>query len=191
VKTTGVQIRNSRIGANCFYSLYSHTNGAVLIEDSEIHCSNTNGTAIGDTNITARRVNIYGCENGFDIDGNVTVEDSWIHDLFNSAQSHTDGIQLAANDGHNVLVDHNNIDGGIGTSAMIMNTTGANGVTVSNNLLAGGAATLYCPPGTGVNVKVLSNRFIRTAAYMPWTDCKDEAVVTGNVWNDTQQPLTF
>jgi hypothetical protein len=195
IRAAGVVIRNSKIVCTGFYVVASfaksYSGTGLVVEDSEISCGDTRGTALGDTNITARGVDIHGCENGFDIDGNVTVKDSWIHDLFNTSQSHTDGIQLAANDGHNVLVNHNNIDGGIGTSAMIMNTTDANGVTVSDNLLAGGAATLYCPPGTGVNVKVVNNRFVRTAAYMPWTDCKDEAVVTGNVWDDSEKPLPF
>ena len=67
----------------------------LLIEDSEIDCQNTSGTAIGEANVTARRLNIHGCENGFNISQNVTVEDSYIHDMYNSAEAHTDGIQFA------------------------------------------------------------------------------------------------
>ena len=82
-----------------------------------------------------RRVNIHGCENGFDINQNVTVEDSYIHDLFNSAEAHTDGIQFS---GHSstasvvrgvldVTIRHNTIygmgaDGSFGTSAIISAT---------------------------------------------------------------------
>ena len=41
-------------------------------------------------------MNIHGCENGLDIDQNITVEDSYIHDLYNGAEAHTDGIQFAS-----------------------------------------------------------------------------------------------
>ncbi len=68
----------------------------LLLEDTEIDCKNTNGTAIGEANVTARRLNIHGCENGFDINQNITVQDSYIHDLYNSAAAHTDGIQLSS-----------------------------------------------------------------------------------------------
>src|SRR6266571_1701494 len=52
---------------------------------------------------TASRVGIHDCENGFDIDQDATVEDSYIHNLYNSAESHTDGIQFAQ--GHYQIVN--------------------------------------------------------------------------------------
>ena len=76
---------------------------ALRLEDTEIDCRNTNGTAVGEANVTARRLNIHGCENGFDMNQNVTVEDSYIHDLYNGGSAHMDGIQMATGhfvDGH-------------------------------------------------------------------------------------------
>lgn len=190
VRATGVVIKRSKISASCFYVIYSHVGQSVTVQDSEIDCANTtSSTALGDTGVTALRVNVHGCENGFDIDANVTVQDSYIHDLANSSASHTDGIQLASDAGSNVAITHNSIDGGAGTSAIIMNTTGANGVTVQDNRLAGGAFTLYCPRPADTNVRILNNRFVRTAAYGPWDACQDEAQVAGNVWDDTGAPL--
>ena len=104
------------------------------------------------------------------------MEDSYIHDLYNSAEAHTDGIQFAA--GHsstarscagvlNVTIRHNTIygmgaDGSFGTSAIISNSGGDTNVLIENNLLAGGAYTLYCEQrATGVNYRVLNNRFSR------------------------------
>src|SRR5581483_1748539 len=81
----------------------AYTGAALVVEDSEVDCQDTNGTAIGDTFVTAVRLNVHGCENGFDIDQEVTVRDSYIHDLFNSEESHTDGIQFAS--GHYQMVD--------------------------------------------------------------------------------------
>jgi hypothetical protein len=136
---------------------------------------------------------VHGCENGFDILHDVTIRDSWIHDLFATPESHTDGAQL--NDAAtNVTFDHNSIDPlADATSAIISPRAavgGASNVLIQNNLLGGGAFTLYCvQAGAGTNYRVLNNRFRRDAAFGPWTDCEDEAQVSGNVWDDTGAPL--
>src|SRR5262249_34259956 len=70
VNASGVKITRSKISCAGYYTIYNHTATGLVIEDSEIDCQNTSGTAIGDTNFTVRRSNISGCENGFDIDGN-------------------------------------------------------------------------------------------------------------------------
>jgi hypothetical protein len=214
VTVPGVIIRNSKISCgNSAPDVVTSADGdytgtPLLIEDSEIDCKNTGGTAVGDTNITARRLNIHGCENGFDVDANVTVEDSYMHDLFNSAAAHTDGIQFAY--GHyvngqvvqgaiNVTITHNTIygmgvDGSFGTSAIITNRGGDTNVLIQDNLLAGGAFTLYCEQGaTGKNYRVLDNHFSRkfgsnVGAYGPSTDCSDETQ-SGNVVHETGQAI--
>jgi hypothetical protein len=95
VDAPGVVIRRSRISCRQAEVISSpdgrYTGTGLLIEDSEIDCAGTNGTAIGDTNFTARRLDISGCENGFDVDQNATIEDNYIHELFNSVESHTGG----------------------------------------------------------------------------------------------------
>lgn len=206
VRAPGVTLKRSKVHCTSvavasFDGVYS---GAPLtVEDSEIDCLNSGGTAVGDTNVTALRLNVHGCENGFDIDANVTVRDSYLHDLFNSAAAHTDGIQLAI--GHfvngalvsgaaNVTVVHNRIYANSGTSAMISNRGGDTDILIQNNLMAGGAYTLYCEQGArGTNFRVLDNHISRLfyptgGAYGPWTDCTDETV-SGNVWHDTGAPL--
>jgi hypothetical protein len=207
VRAPGVTLKRSKVhcmsvAVASFDGVYTGT--PLTIEDSEIDCLNSGGTAVGDTNVTARRLNVHGCENGFDIDANVTVQDSYIHDLYNSAQAHTDGIQLAS--GHfvngalvpaaaNVTVVHNRIYANSGTSAMISNSGGDTNILIQNNLMAGGAYTLYCEQGTtGTNFRVLDNHISRLfyptgGAYGPWTDCTDETV-SGNVWDETGAPLT-
>ena len=139
----------------------------------EIDCQNTTGTAIGEANVTVRRLNIHGCENGFDIGQNVTVEDSYIHDLYNSAEAHTDGIQFASRlvDGQvvkgvlNVTIRHNTIygmgaDGSFGTSAIISNSGGDTNVLIENNLLAGGGSRSTANSGaTGTNYRVHQQPF--------------------------------
>jgi hypothetical protein len=214
VTVSGVVIRNSRI--SCSGSPVSsydidYTGTPLLIEDSEIDCQVQQGTTgITDSNVTARRVNIHGCENGLSINQSVVLEDSYIHDLFNSDEAHTDGIQLSF--GHwngsayvccslNITIRHNTIygmgaDGSFGTSAIISNSGGDTNILIENNLLAGGAYTLYCEQGaTGANYRVLNNRFSRkfsskVGAYGPSTECSDETQ-SGNVYHETGLPLNL
>ena len=201
VTAPGVVIRNSKVScpsSRSGYAVFSRDGGfsgtPLLIEDSEIDCANTNGTALGEALFTAIRVNIHGCENGGDLNQNITIQDSYVHDLYNSAAAHTDGFQMGG--GHyvngqvvagalNVTFDHNTIfgigaDGSFGTSAIISNRGGDTNILIQNNLLAGGAFTLYCEQGAkGNNYRVISNAFTRAFSqkvgfYGASTDCSDE-----------------
>jgi hypothetical protein len=227
VNASGVVIKRSKISCPAFLtvsnnskSIYhdGYTGPGLLVEDSEVTCLDgngvpTNGTAIGDNNFTVRRLNIHGCENGFDVDLNADIEDSYIHDLFQSAQAHTDGLQSA--DGSNLTINHNTIygdspgcpntdgSGCAGTSAININNcdpaqrtcpTSSN-TTVSNNLIAGGAYTLYCPIKPTVNFKVLNNHFStifssKVGAYGYSSDCADE-IQSGNVIHETNEPIVL
>ena len=195
IEAANVIIRRSRISSpSCFYAILSdNPSGNVLIEDVEINCQNTNAHGIGDNGITARRVNIHGCGNGFDVDNNFTVVDSYIHDLCGCGDGHEDGIQLAV--GRNVTIQHNTIFV-IGTSAVISHPTTNANVRISNNLFAGGAYTLYCPRDTSVNFRVTDNRFSTLlfhngGVFGPWVDCNKVAVVSNNVWDHNLQPISF
>lgn len=151
------------------------------------------GTALGDAFITARRINLYGCENAGDVNQEFDIQDSYIHDLYEDPLAggdgtHTDGFQFASahfNGGggasiagvNNVTLTHNTIlsMGTNGTSTTLQFTTSAiisNGggidhnVLIQNNFLAGGGYTLNCEKGgtQGVNYRVLDNHFSRTFA---------------------------
>jgi len=212
VTVPGVVIRNSKISCDSFYAVGSfdgtYTGAPLLIEDSEIDCQNSTGTGISEANVTVRRVNIHGCVNGFNISENITVEDSYIHDLSNAGDDpHADGIQFASRvvNGEvvkgvlNVTIRHNTIygmgpDGSFGTSAIISNSGGDTNVLIENNLLAGGAYTLYCEANaTGTNYRVINNRFSRkfgpkVGTYGPSAECSDEQQ-SGNVYHETGRPL--
>jgi hypothetical protein len=212
VTAPGVVIRDSRISCRnpgsvvvaSFDGDYSGT--PLLLEDVEIDCQNGPGTAVGDALVTVRRANIHGCENGFDLNQNVTVEDSYVHDMWNSSASHTDGIQLA---GHlvgsgyvagalNITIRHNTIygvgaDGSLGTSAIIANRSGDVNVLIQDNLLAGGAYTLYCDAGTASQFRVIGNHFSRrfssaVGAYGPSDGCANDTQ-SGNVYHESGAAL--
>jgi hypothetical protein len=213
IAAPGVVIRDSRIscsGSAVYSGDGDYAGSGLVIEDSEIDCRGGGGTAVGEANYTLRRVNIHGCENGLDVNQNVTIEDSYIHDLYEGGDSHTDGIQLAS--GHfengtlvaasrNVTIRHNTIygvgdNGAFGTSAIISNKGGDRDILIQGNLLAGGAYTLYCEQGAnGTNYRVLDNHFStrfgpKVGAFGASTDCSDEQQ-SGNVIHETGQPLTL
>jgi hypothetical protein len=202
-----VTIRNSKI--NGVVRVWDDTTNSLLLEDTEIDCGGGN-TAIGEANYTVRRANIHGCENGFDMNQNIDVEDSYIHGL--AIVGHDDGIQFAYGhfeNGHevdgarNLRIVHNTIfghddslssaDGSFGTSAIIGNTARADDVLIQGNLMAGGAYTIYCLAGPSTNYRVLDNHFSTrykpsVGFYGPSAECFDDTQ-SGNVIDETGEPI--
>lgn len=198
VAAANVTIKRSKITCSNAWVVRSYrddyTAGGLLLEDVTISCGQSQGTGVASYGFVARRVDVSGCENGFAIDNDVTVEDSYVHDLYIGTAGHTDGAQMAG--GAHITMRQNTIlnpnDGG--TSAIIMNATGESDVLIANNLMAGGAFTLYCPKTSSSNVRVLGNRFSRLykpkgGEYGPWVYCSQVAQVAGNVWDDTGAPV--
>jgi hypothetical protein len=120
----GVTVENSK--AQCVAMedrARDPANPRLTVQDVEIDCRNGGGsggnTGIGDRNFNVYRVNIHNCENGFDADSDITITDSYIHDLFTLPdgtpnQPHMDGLQSAF--ASNLVIDHNTIyglDGGV------------------------------------------------------------------------------
>jgi hypothetical protein len=196
IKAPNVTIRRSKVTCSGYYAIgnfiETYKGGGLLLEDVEVDCGNRNTTGVGSYGMTARRLNIHGCENGFDIDDSTSVLDSYIHDLYEGSTGHADGIQLAG--GANIRIKHNTIFAPGGTSAIISHPTGNANVLVEGNLLAGGAYTLYCPRDASRDYRVVANRFGRNfsakgGAYGAWTGCKKVAVVRDNFWDNTLKPL--
>jgi hypothetical protein len=223
ITASNVTIRNSRISCNGNAVVINDKDlfglTAALIEDSEIDCQNSTGTGVMEAHFTLRRVEISRCENALSLNQDVSVEDSYLHNENSiGADPHEDGVQFGC--GHwqpgfggsscasgyapgalNITLRHNTIygmtngDTTFGTSAIITNPSGDTNILITNNLLAGGAYTLYCNrPGAATNMQVVNNHFStlfspKVGVYAPWTDCEDESVVTGNVYHETGQLL--
>ncbi len=160
VRAPGVIIRKSRIACSGPFVIdsYGYTGTWLSIEDSEIDCNDTNGTAVGEEGVAIVRSNIHGCENGFDVDRNFTIQDNYIHDMYQSAEAHTDGIQMW-NTATAVTIQHNRIYSNNGTSAIISPTNATLGTVIRDNLLAGGAYTLYCVQGGAGSQHIINNHF--------------------------------
>jgi len=137
----------------------------LTVTNVEVNCLDDFGVGIGSANMLVTRVNVHHCENGFDVSspGNVTVRDSYVHDLWAENGAHADGMQWGQG-ASNITVDHNTIyNDNTQTAAIIMwDESGSqnNNVLINNNLLAGGGYTLYCARfGTSTNVVITNNRF--------------------------------
>lgn len=215
VTGTNVTIRNSVITCSPsggFNAVNHPDNGSagdpLIIEDSEITCNGTNGNGVGEGDFTLTRVDLHDCENGCDMNRDVLIEDTWIHDLSSvGGDPHEDGCQMGF--GHfegATLVDsvvritfrHNRIEGvnntgGNATSAIISYSK-TEDILIEENLLTGGSYTLYCsqgPGATSTNFQVLNNHFGNPVpATGRSSGCSDETQ-SGNVVHETLSPLTL
>lgn len=188
IAAAGITIKNSRITCSGAYVVDTEIGGAPLIlADVTIDCGGSMGTGLGERNILASRLAIGRCVNGGDFDQQITLQDSYIHDLVGSGGAHADGIQANANAVGGTKIIHNTIDAaGDTTSAIItaLPPPGTTNLTVADNLLRGGAYTLYCSNNP---MMVSGNRF-STFTYGP-TDRCGVAHWAGNVSDLTGKPL--
>lgn len=89
------------------------------------------------------------------------------------------------------MLEHNTIFANNGTSAVIINMNQPGccvDTTITRNLVAGGAYTIYCPKSATVNYQVTDNVFLpkfypTVGDFGPVTDCAGE-IFTGNIYAD-------
>jgi len=197
---SNVTIRNSRIQAEGYW-LVLNDEGATNLEivDSELDGQghSANDAAVAGRNYTLTRVNIHGTIDGLKLGDNVTVQDSWIHDLVVTSASHNDGMQSLGAD--NVLIRHNTVViAGNATSAILLSTgSGAQrNIRIEDNLVGGGAFTIYGGYDRNVdqlsrvsNIAITGNHittvvYPRGGYYGPLTSIDPPVVTEGNVWQD-------
>jgi hypothetical protein len=197
VNAANVIIRKSKV--SCDGGPISSFSTNLLVEDATLDCQGNSASAIGASNYTARRVDASNCENVLWVDGNVTIEDSYLHDPipYNIVTDpHTDTVQLPSG-ASNVTIRHNRIYGNylsasdFGNSA-ITTGGGVSNLLIENNLLAGGGYTLRCEGGGGnTTYRVRNNRFstvftANVGGFGAVNECETNATVyTGNVMHET------
>lgn len=192
INADNVTVENCKItsGGWSVIKVKSGVTGAVVQDctiDGTGHAPDGTGNQGIEGQGTFLRNNISNVENGITITGNNSViKDNYIHDLNAGGSPHYDGIQI---DGgvSNIQITHNSIiNQHGGTSAiMIDNYFGAvSNVTVNNNLMVGGAYTVYADgsqgskPITGVSI---TDNHIGGGQYGPALIRGNKPVYTGNV----------
>lgn len=177
----------------------------ILLENIEIAPTNPSvywdGIWGGDYH--ARKLNIHGVVDGAKLDSNVTLEQSYIHDLAYFASdpnqgggpTHNDGLQILAGD--SITLYGNNLEQTSDDNAAIQVTQDYGAVTnlsIERNWLDGGGATLNIAHKvlsslSGVLVK--DNRFGRNSFYnAPILISTQTSIInTNNIWDDTGVPV--
>jgi hypothetical protein len=198
-------IRNVRVKSGGCIWLIQNNDGAsnVTVQDTELDGQgNTNSdAAFAGYNLTLTRVNIHGTVDGGKLGSNDVIQDSYIHDLAINSSTHNDGLQGL--DAQNVVIRHNRIIAGVGsTSAIILSENSGGGwqmrnLQITNNLMAGGAYTVYGGylkgkdnPSIASNISITNNQFStvvypKGGAFGPLTSIDPPVVsVSGNIWAD-------
>jgi hypothetical protein len=150
------------------------------------------------SNITLRRVNIHGVQDGMKVMGdNVTIQDSWIHGLVlwpdpnkPGQYIHDDGVQVLG--GKNIHISGNTIEGGNNSALQVTQTLSAvTNLALTDNVLGGGACTVNLQdlPLTSMSgIAVQDNQFLHTSTYnCPITAYNGVSFTnTGNTWIDAK-----
>ena len=199
VQANNVTIKRTRIrnpGGQAI-TVSPSTSGTV-IEDVELDGTGNkdSSSAVGDSNYTIRRAHIHHFGEGPRANGNVLIEDSYMHSFLNfiAQGAHQDVIQSTG--GSNLTFRHNtmlmNVDGG-NAAIMIGTYTGSN-LLIDNNLLAGGGYTVYGGDSHNwTNVRITNNRF--STMFYPKSGYHGpllyaaNATKSGNVWHESGNPL--
>ena len=202
VRAPDVTIRRTRIRCDSYYPVEVYDGASLVIEDSEIDGSPSNGAAtsgIAFSNFVARRVNIHGTADGVKADANAVLEDSWIHDLYLGPEDHADGVQSTGGSG--VTIRRNFIDirdlgrghGGDPNSVFQIGTEwGPNSNwTIEGNWIYGGGWSINAYSGSGTGNRITENRFGRGAGFPGYgpISVTGNWRVTGNVWDDDGSPV--
>ncbi|SEQ12244.1 right-handed parallel beta-helix repeat-containing protein [Microlunatus flavus] len=201
VKADDVTIKNSLISSSCFFNVLADDGGRrLLLSDVEIDGRNNAGSdsAVAGGGYTCLRCDVHGTIDGFKAGTDVTIKDSWIHDLAMTDDSHNDGIQSLGTT--SLKVQHNTIVLGDGATSAVMLSTGSadamRNVSIDGNLLGGGAFTVYGGYQAGTDAKskvsgiaITDNRFStrihpKSGAFGPLTSTDSPVSVSGNTWYD-------
>lgn len=143
--------------------------------------------------VTVDRANLHHCADCIQGE-NMTVTNSYIHDLANPPGAHVDGFQCNSSCGvtlrnNTILVEYTQ------TAAIALFAdfgTPRNSV-IEGNLLSGGGYTLYGGESNATGIQVKNNRFARNyyangGRWGPVTDFYSRNsgnVWSGNIWDDT------
>jgi chitodextrinase len=194
VTANNVTIKRTKVSSNAAWPIQVH-NGVTgtLIEDSEIDgIGSTGSVGIGYTGFTALRVNIHGAEDGIRLADNVTVQDSWIHNLTTSGGAHSDCFQSTG--GSNGIIKHNTCVDADNSAVILKSDQGPiSNMAISKNLFNGGNYTVYSlNGGNGVpnNISFTNNQFGRSYTY-GISDLEGNPTWSDNTWDDNGQSIPF
>jgi hypothetical protein len=189
--------------------LFIQDSGSGTIEDTEIAPSNPSPCLDGiwATNVTLLRMNIHGAVDGVKAFDNVTIEDSYLHDMSwfasdpnqGGGATHNDDVQTYEGNKH-IVLRHNTMSPGPKGNATYQVTQDSGKVStdlhIEDNWLDGGGCTLNFShkggPTPMTGIYVTNNRFGRHSTFQCPILISTKTVLSqnsGNVWDDTGKPI--
>ena len=189
--------------------LWVMAGASATVEDSEIAPSSPSPCLDGiwALNATLLRMNIHGAVDGVKAYDNVTLQDSWVHDLSwfasdpnqGGGATHNDDVQTYEGNQH-ITLRHNTMSPGPrGNAAYQVTQDGGKVATdlhIDGNWLDGGGCTLNFAhkggPTPMTGIYVTNNRFGRGSTFQCPILISTKTVLSqnsGNVWDDTGAPI--
>ena len=174
----------------------------LVMEDVEFDGMNDpDAQGVAFNNYTVRRANFHNLGAAVKLGSNVVIQDSYVHDIASTSDSHNGGFP--SDGGAGITVRHNTVlmNSENGYAIAIYNQIPAGevvrDVTIDNNLLAGGNYVLYCgaPGQIAPNLRVTNNRFStllysRGGFYGSTANCDGAAAWSNNYWDDSLAAVT-
>ncbi|WP_337059250.1 hypothetical protein [Kineococcus sp. G2] len=178
IKADDVVLRNVRIrcGQQQRAIVIEGSDRNLLVEDSEIDGLGSTLVAVGWSDYTLRRVEVHDVVDGPRLGSDVTVEDSWVHDMVRVGDSHSDALQSNGGSGivvrGNTLVPTDTSTGDVLNAAVQLGAENDSGelsdVLIEGNYLDGGNYSVNVRGDEGVSGVVLrDNVFGGGARYGP------------------------
>lgn len=149
IEAEGVVITNSYVDGNIAIAA---DGGSVSITDSTVDGGQFNGSAVGQYNITMRRVEVIGARQSVSCNQNCDIQDSWLHAQYMEPGSDWHGDGFISNGGRNMVVRHNTLacdsvstaDGGCTAAVALFGDFDAlSRITVDGNFFAA-SPSAYC-----------------------------------------------
>lgn len=199
VHVPGVTVRNSRITCQdpTLRAVALVDAPGFVMEDSEIVSDGSAEVAIGWSGYTLRRVDVHGTQDGPRLGDDVSISDSYVHDLVRDPAVHTDALQSTS--GSNVLVRHNTLDPRVQGSEDFLNSAVQLGTETGSrrlvnarfeqNFFNGGSYSVNVSCAANLeNVVFDRNEFGHGNRYGAAT-APSGVTFTENRWFDTQHPI--
>lgn len=202
IRAHNVTITRSKIVGVVDVGYNSDNYGPITFTDVEID-GNSNGqdAGLGNAHFTCTRCNVHDARSSIKFDGNITVQDSWLHGNYYISGAHMSG--LSTNGGAHATAIHNMLDcdspgdanGGCSSdSSLYGDFAQVDDIVYQHNLFAGNVDSGYCFYGGSVsskpyphatNVRITNNVWQRGAS---GKGCEFGPVDsweynTGNVWS--------
>lgn len=174
----------------------------LVVEDVEFDgMNNPDAQGVAFNNYTVRRANFHNIGAALKLGSGVRVEDSYVHGIASTNNSHNGGFP--SDGGSGITVRHNTVlmNSQNGYAIAIYNQVPAGSVVqnvvIDDNLLAGGNYIIYCgaPGQVAPNLRVTNNRFSNTlyakgGFYGPTANCDGAAAWTNNYWDADKAALS-